>query len=583
MLNNVDNSLGSLTATNNGGYAISEAVYLAENMSTGSTANIFACKESLLSGNRISIVVNGEYINTKIEEENIISVSPFEYNTTSITNGAVPSEVFFTGDLRVEVEDISMNVEFANIATASSVGVLAINRDIAEDNNLLIAMSDKTIHKVRHDKITPGDLIPKIRYIRDYQNGTTGGNATHVWVEIQAFEVETGVNRALSSNGATIFGSAPAYSGYPYSRIIDGNIAGDIAASADSSSWGSRQYVQIDLGDMYDIESINVRHYFLDLRTCAETETQVSLDGITWITMFSSEVSGVYQESSSGHAIPIVAGPMTRTLSFEPRVRYIRDYLDGSSSNEGNHWVEIQALEADTGVNRALASNGATIFGSVPAASSYPFSVVIDGNTNTSPYSACVVNGLQYVQIDLGGQYDIETIKVWHYYGDGRTYYSTKTQVSIDGIEWFDIYDSEISGTYPEGASGFTIPIVDGPAASVSYVVDTTFVADAGVPVGAYIANMELSFGGVVAKDENIKYSIIGNGESLHASISKRAVSFISDKAEARIDFTSKGDKVIDTNYKASILLNDRYYAPTRIVRGESAVVANQSIIFPMK
>ncbi|MBU1746654.1 MAG: hypothetical protein KKA73_03115, partial [Chloroflexi bacterium] len=60
--------------------------------------------------------------------------------------------------------------------------------------------------------------------------------------------------------------------------------------------------------------------------------TQVSADGSTWYTVFDSAVSGEYAETAAG-----------KTHSFTARsVRYVRDYVNGSTANSFNHWVEIQ-------------------------------------------------------------------------------------------------------------------------------------------------------------------------------------------------------------------------------------------------
>jgi hypothetical protein len=53
---------------------------------------------------------------------------------------------------------------------------------------------------------------------------------------------------------------------------------------------------------------------------------------VTWTTVFDSAVSGKYAESAAG-----------KTHSFTAQnVRYVRDYLNGSTANIGNHWVEIE-------------------------------------------------------------------------------------------------------------------------------------------------------------------------------------------------------------------------------------------------
>ena len=404
MLNDVDNSSGVLIALADNGYAISEIVETAENISANSTADVFESGYSLLAGNRVTIVVGGEYIKTTIEEAKIISEGPFQYDTSAITAGAIPSEVFFTGDLRIEVVDIAVNFEISNISTATVADTLTTDKVILESDNLLVVTNDDKIHKV------------------------------------------------------------------PYA-------------------------------DITEVEELS-------------------------------------------------------------RVRYIRDYINGSSANVGNHWVEIQALEVSTGTNRALASNGATISGSSPQNSSYPYSRIIDGSTNSSVYAAAIDTGLQYVQIDMGGMYDIETLKVWHYNLDGRTYYETRTQVSIDGVEWFDVYDSAVSGTYQEVSTGKIMAIIDGPSIGGGSIVDTSLITNGEIPTRAYYGNVVLSFNGIEAENRSLRYSIIADSDNIAVTVKKRGVVSISHMIETRIDFISAGDKMIDLNYNSSILLNDRYLAP---------------------
>jgi YD repeat-containing protein len=100
------------------------------------------------------------------------------------------------------------------------------------------------------------------------------------------------------------------------------------------------QYVQIDLGAVYTVDRVKVWHYAGDGRTYHNTKTQVSSDGTNWTTVFDSAVSGEYAETAAG-----------KTHTFTARsVRYVRDYLNGSTSNAGNHWVEIEVWGARTTV-----------------------------------------------------------------------------------------------------------------------------------------------------------------------------------------------------------------------------------------
>jgi RHS repeat-associated protein len=91
-------------------------------------------------------------------------------------------------------------------------------------------------------------------------------------------------------------------------------------------------YVQVDLGAAYPVDTVKVWHYAVDGRTYYSTRTQVSEDGVNWTTVFDSAVSGTYAETAAG-----------KTHTFTTRsVRYVRDWLNGSTANTGNHWVEIE-------------------------------------------------------------------------------------------------------------------------------------------------------------------------------------------------------------------------------------------------
>lgn len=91
--------------------------------------------------------------------------------------------------------------------------------------------------------------------------------------------------------------------------------------------------VTVDLGSMIPLYHVGIWHYWSDGRTYSGTKTEISANGSDWTTIFDSAEEGTYPETSAG-----------RFHSFEAQnVRYIRDYLFGSSSNTGNHWIEVAA------------------------------------------------------------------------------------------------------------------------------------------------------------------------------------------------------------------------------------------------
>lgn len=124
------------------------------------------------------------------------------------------------------------------------------------------------------------------------------------------------------------------------------------------------------------------------------------------------------------------------------KVRYIRDWLNGSNKNTGNHWVEIQAIDKN-GTNVALGKTD---------------NLITDGSTESSPYYS-LSSGLKNVVVDLGAVYDIDKLKIWHYWSDKRVYNNTKTEISVDGVNWEVVFDSELSGTYAESSAGHEIII----------------------------------------------------------------------------------------------------------------------------
>ena len=136
----------------------------------------------------------------------------------------------------------------------------------------------------------------------------------------------------------------------------------------------------------------------------------------------------------------------TTSKYIPSNIRYVRDWLNGSTANTSNHWNEIQIIDY-TGTNRAL---GLT----ATSNASFVNPVYYTDGIISSSYSGNSSSILAYAQIDLGAQYNIRHINTWHYYPDSRTYNDTKIEVSEDGILWYSIFDSAIEGTYVETIGG---------------------------------------------------------------------------------------------------------------------------------
>ncbi len=82
------------------------------------------------------------------------------------------------------------------------------------------------------------------------------------------------------------------------------------------------------------------------------------------------------------------------------------------------------------------------------------YEMLTDGLTVTDPY----IGGPTWVQVDLGDEFVVDTIKLWHFWGDGRTYKDNKVALSKNGnfmgeeVVVFDTNDTDLE--YPETAEG---------------------------------------------------------------------------------------------------------------------------------
>lgn len=157
-------------------------------------------------------------------------------------------------------------------------------------------------------------------------------------------QYSTKTNRVALADDANFVLSAAPISGTTHS-IHDG----DFGSSNYLELPSGEQNVTIDLGGKYMIGKLNVWHFWHDQRTYHGTKTEVSEDGINWITVFDSAIEGEYMETELGHEIKFWGypeKPKNYTDNFIEciPVRYIRDTINGNTVNTNNHWVEVQAF-----------------------------------------------------------------------------------------------------------------------------------------------------------------------------------------------------------------------------------------------
>jgi hypothetical protein len=185
-----------------------------------------------------------------------------------------------------------------------------------------------------------------VRYIRDWTDGSSANSNNH-WVQIKA--MRNGENLA---EGATVTSNGEISDG---ERVVDGN------TSSSSSSYArvtdaSPAYVQVDLGQIYlNIEFIQVWHYYSDNRIYNNTKTEVSEDGVTWIVIFDSAVSGTYSELEEGRAYIVndgygIASSNSRISQTEATLNIHAGQIAAKAeSSELENYVDKQVYSNDLG------------------------------------------------------------------------------------------------------------------------------------------------------------------------------------------------------------------------------------------
>ncbi|CAI6039882.1 glycoside hydrolase family 98 domain-containing protein [Cohnella sp. JJ-181] len=184
------------------------------------------------------------------------------------------------------------------------------------------------------------------------------------------------------------------------------------------SFWDGGNYPswwQVDLQNVYDIYNVNLTTYYDGTRYYRYT-IQASVDGTNWKEIASKTSSSVATASGESYNYGIAA-------------RYIRVNMLYNSNNPGVHIRDIK-------VNGTLSSGIANrALGKTPTASAtfLDASRLTDGNKATASYSDSTPSGgLQWVQLDLSSVRSLNNIKLWHYYGDARTYRDVIVRVSND-------------------------------------------------------------------------------------------------------------------------------------------------------
>ena len=341
---------------------------------------------------------------------------------------------------------------FVNTAMVAGNALMPDPREGGEmtGNNIYNGYARLTYLGIGHSS---SKKLDNVRYIKSCLNGNTVNEGNH-WVELQAFV--GGTNVALNK---PVTGTSPIHpsSLAPYSSITNGSTATSPYASSLNPG---KQCITVDLGTMQDLSQIKLWVYYGDGRIYYGNEVSVSPDNTAWTIVY----EGSYGSTSAGKTIENTVSGYSSIIKLD-NTRYIRSCSNGNSTNSGNHWVELEAFA--NGINVAFKK---PVTGTVEAYPGYLYSRITDGIIDTAVYANATGSGKNCITVDLGSVFDLNYIKLWHYYADNRTYYDSTIEVSPNNTNWRTVHN----GNYIQTSAGTKIVDVDyvskNPLESIRYV-----------------------------------------------------------------------------------------------------------------
>jgi peptidoglycan/xylan/chitin deacetylase (PgdA/CDA1 family) len=272
------------------------------------------------------------------------------------------------------------------------------------------------------------------RYVRVWSNGSTESKWNHI-VELEVYGEQS---RVTTDNKINIPHDKPITSSGSIkdsSYVVDGLIDSAKFASLESGL----QWIQLDLGENFDINAIKLWHYFDDNRIYKDVIVQISTD-----LKFSKDVKTVFNNDRDNSAKLGIGTDAEyretkdgKQITFDAvKGRYVRLWSNGSSKNEWNHYIEIQIYRAQSNIfdrSRLISYSSDIALGKGIRASGKITNdkYAVDGNVDSGKYSS-IEPGLQWIQVDLGRDYDISLIRFWHNFTDSRTYKDVIVQISSD-------------------------------------------------------------------------------------------------------------------------------------------------------
>jgi hypothetical protein len=302
----------------------------------------------------------------------------------------------------------------------------------------------------------------------------------------------TGTNLALGRPAAA---SSVETSAFPASLAVDGN-----GGTRWASFYSDPQWISVDLGATTSISRVRL---VWEAAYASAYQIQVSNDNATWSTirtvtggdggvddwtglagsgrwvrvygttratawgysLWELEVYGAGGATPTATALPRATATATSTATTAPRA--------SATATTAPRATATSTATATARPRATPTTGGATnvaLGRAITSSTTVQNPAYVTNGDKTSANYAGVIEGVQWIQIDLGQSYSVSQVNLWHYFADGRTYrdvivkLSTTADFSSGVVTVFnnDTNNSAGQGTgthaeYAETAAGRTI------------------------------------------------------------------------------------------------------------------------------
>jgi phage minor structural protein len=269
------------------------------------------------NSNEISLRAKSSDVYTKTETDTKVNAKADQTTVDNLTTRVSNAEAQLTvhsNEIAARVKTVDYDADMSGVVTrldtaeanitananeislkASQSSVDTLNTRMSDAEAQLTVHSNEISTKVTLDEVKDearrsGNEVVKARYVRIYSNGNTVNTSNHL-VEVKVMKDDVNLAKGLIATSSTTMS-------YP-ERMTD-----EVIDTYQYSSFGSgRQWVQFDLGQIYDdIDYIQVWFYWADGRSY-NYEVEVSEDSINWMNLFDTSRSGRPKATSSGFVI----------------------------------------------------------------------------------------------------------------------------------------------------------------------------------------------------------------------------------------------------------------------------------------